>query len=44
MRVKKDAKNLMDDAKPFQLDAVRVKLVKEAPLFRSFLCKILMMQ
>lgn len=31
--MKKDAKNLMDDAKPFQLDAVRVKLVKEAPLF-----------
>ena len=29
----KVAENLLDDAKPFQLDVVRVKLVKEAPLF-----------
>ncbi len=31
--MKKETKNLINDEAPFQLDVVRVKLVKEAPLF-----------
>ena len=31
--MKKEIRNLINDEAPFQLDVVRVKLVKEAPLF-----------
>ena len=34
--MKKETKTLIDEAAPFQLEVVRVKLVKETPLFSEF--------